>query len=119
MRLLYPTNPLQTRAPDELYAEEYLAAVGSGFDVSLFSFEDFTAGTFRARPTISTGDTVLYRGWMVTPSQYGLLCGEVARLGATMLTSPERYELCHYLPRWYPALREFTRRLTFSARPRR
>jgi hypothetical protein len=25
-----------------------------------------------------------------------------------MLTSPEQYELCHHLPRWYPTLAEFT-----------
>jgi hypothetical protein len=108
MRLLYPTSPLEPREPDELYAEEYAAAVGSGFSVSLFSYEEFTAGTFRARPTISDGDTILYRGWMVTPAQYGQLCGHVSRFGAGMLTSPERYELCHHLPRWYPTLVKFT-----------
>src|SRR5436305_489272 len=102
MRLLYPSNPLQPREPDELYAEEYAAAVESGFPISLFSYEDFTTGTFRALPTISGGDAVLYRGWMVTPAQYAQLCADVARFGAEMLTSPEHYELCHHLPRWYP-----------------
>jgi hypothetical protein len=108
MRLLYPANPLQHREPDDLYAEEYAAAVGSGFSVSLFSYEEFTAGIFRARPTISRGDTVLYRGWMVTPTQYGQLCADVSSFGAEMLTSPEHYELCHHLPQWYPTLAEFT-----------
>jgi len=108
MRILYPSNPLQVREPDELYAEEYQVAVGSGFGVSLFSYEEFTAGTFCARPTISGGDTILYRGWMVTPAQYGHLCRDVSDCGAEMLTSPEHYELCHHLPRWYPILAEFT-----------
>ena len=108
MRLLYPTSPLRPREPDELYAEEYAAAVGSGFSVSLFSYEEFMAGTFRARPAISNGDTVLYRGWMVTPAQYEQLCVQVSRFAARMLTSPEQYELCHHLPRWYPTLAEFT-----------
>jgi ATP-grasp domain, R2K clade family 3 len=107
MRLLYPTSPLQPREPDELCAEECAAAVASGFSVSLFSYEDFMAGTFRARPTLSSGDTVLYRGWMVTPAQYRELHAEVSRRGAGMLTSPEQYELCHHLPRWYTTLTEF------------
>lgn len=108
MRLLYPSSPLQPREPDELYAEEHAAAVESGFSVSLFSYEDFSAGTFRARPTISGGGTVLYRGWMVTPAQYGQLCSDVSGLGAEMVTSPAQYELCHHLPRWYSALAEHT-----------
>jgi hypothetical protein len=106
MRLLYPASPLQPRKPDELYAEEYAAAVDSGFDVAMFSYEEFTADSFR--PTFLPDETVLYRGWMLTPAQYGQLCSEVLRLGARMLTSPEQYELCHHLPEWYPTLAEFT-----------
>jgi hypothetical protein len=108
LRFLYPSDPLQIREPDELYAEEHAAAVREGFDVSLFSFEEFTAGSFRARPGISGGDTILYRGWMIAPAQYQQLHVEISRVGAGMLTSPEQYELCHYLPRWYPALSDFT-----------
>jgi len=108
MQLLYPTSPLQPREPDELYAEEYAAVVASGFSVSLFSYEEFMAGTFRARPALLAGDTVLYRGWMLTPAQYALLCGKVSGCGAVMLTSPTQYELCHHLPQWYPKLAEFT-----------
>jgi hypothetical protein len=108
MRLLYPASPLQPREPHELYAEEHAAALESAFSVSLFSFEEFTAGTFRARPAIAGADTVLYRGWMVTLTQYRHLCGQVSIPGAAMLTSPEQYALCHHLPRWYPVLAEFT-----------
>jgi hypothetical protein len=45
---------------------------------------------------------------MVTPAQYRLLCAEISRFGARMLTAPEHYELCHHLPRWYPTLAEYT-----------
>jgi len=62
MQLLYPANPLRSREPDELYQEEYAAAVESGFRISVFSFEEFTAGAFRARPAISGGDTDLLLG---------------------------------------------------------
>ncbi len=115
MRLLYPASPVHPREPDELYAQEHAAALESGCVVSLFSFEEFTAGTFRARPTIAGGDTVLYRGWMLTPAQYRQLFIEITRLGVGMLTSPEQYELCHHLPRWYSALAEFTPETYFFA----
>jgi hypothetical protein len=108
IRLLYPANPLRPREPDELYAEEYAAAVGSDFSVSLFSYEDFVAGSFSARPAIPADETILYRGWMLTPAQYFQLHGEVAGFGSGMLTTPAQYERCHHLSGWYPTLAEFT-----------
>jgi hypothetical protein len=108
LRLLYPSNPLRRSEPDELYAEEHASALSLGFEVSLFPFEEFLADNFRVRPSLSPGQTVLYRGWMVTPSQYARLHDAVAGLGVAMLTSPEQYERCHHLPGWYPQLQELT-----------
>lgn len=108
MRLLYPSNPLQPRQADETYAEEHAAAVGAGFPVSLFSFEDFGSGTFRPRPALEVGEIVCYRGWMLPPTEYGRLVSLIQQAGAVPLTSREQYELCHHLPGWYPHLREFT-----------
>jgi len=45
---------------------------------------------------------------MVTPSLYGQLDADVSRFGGAMLTSIPQYLLCHHLPRWYPALVDFT-----------
>jgi hypothetical protein len=106
--LLYPSDPLRRSEPDELYREEYAAARDSGLDVSLFPFEEFLAGTFRARPSITSGQIGLCRGWMLKPEQYRQLHAEIALLGASLLTSPEQYLRCHYLPNWYSQLREFT-----------
>jgi ATP-grasp domain, R2K clade family 3 len=108
VNILYPSNPLNRNEPDELYAEEYAAALDLGFEVSLFRFEEFLAGSFRVRPSLPPGQPVLYRGWMLTPQHYARLHSEIVRLGATMLTSPEQYERCHYLPGWYAKLQEFT-----------
>jgi hypothetical protein len=106
--LLYPGNPLRRNEPDELYAEEWAAARDLGCNSSLFPFEAFLAGTFRARPSLPPGGTVLYRGWMLTPDAYKRLHSEIALVGAELLTSLEQYELCHYLPKWYPQLKDFT-----------
>lgn len=84
-----------------MYEEEY-QAIRSAFPVALFSLESLD---FRAKPqTLPT----LYRGWMLTPSEYTRLYNAVINNGAMMLTSPEQYEYCHYLPRWYESLKAFT-----------
>jgi hypothetical protein len=108
LHLLYPSNPLRRNKPDEVYGEEYAAALEAGFTVSLFSFEEFLAGDFRARPSLGPEPTVLYRGWMLTPQNYTRLQSAIAGHGAKLLTTPEQYERCHYLPAWYAQLKEFT-----------
>jgi hypothetical protein len=104
LQFLYPSSLLNPRQVDELYEEEY-RAVCSAFPTVLFSLESFLAGQFRAKlQTLPT----LYRGWMLSPTEYKNLYDAVAKAGATMLTSPEHYEHCHYLPRWYDDLKDFT-----------
>jgi hypothetical protein len=104
IQFLYPSSPLTPKQVDEMYEEEY-QAMRSAFPVTLFSLESFLAGDFRARlQSLPT----LYRGWMLTPSEYKRLYDAVTEAGATMLTSAAQYEHCHYLPRWYESLKEFT-----------
>ena len=85
LHLLYPGNPLRRSEPDELYAEEYAAAVELGFQASLFPFEEFLTGDFRARPSLRPGQRILYRGWMLTPQQYSRLHAEIVATGAEKL----------------------------------
>lgn len=107
--ILYPSDPLSKGLPDEVYVEEFEAARASGLSCSLFSFEDFeTGGTFRARPALSPGDRVLYRGWMLTPEAYARLCASLAASGATPFTSAAQYHRCHHLSEWYPLCQDLT-----------
>lgn len=108
MKLLYPSNPFQPKAPDESYEEEYAAAIACGFEVRLFSYEDFLAGSFKPRPALEPMDMICYRGWMLTPSEYEALHGCIGKCGASMITTPEAYTHCHYLPSWYPLLAKYT-----------
>ncbi|WP_426193823.1 hypothetical protein [Pseudomonas sp. NFXW11] len=50
MHLLYPSDPFDPKRPDEQYLEEYEAVLAAGLRASLFSFEDFESGSFKARP---------------------------------------------------------------------
>lgn len=104
MRLLYPSDPFDKKRPDEQYAEEHDAMVAAGLLASLFSFEDFEAGTFRPSPALESGEPVLYRGWMLTLDAYAQLVEQLLEKGGVMITSPTQYRHCHYLPEWYPTL---------------
>ena len=108
MLLLYPSDPFDPKSPDENYAAEYQSACRAGIKTCLFSFESFLAGSFLPRPGICEKNVVCYRGWMMPPIEYARLCQVIEKSGATPLTSPANYELCHYLPRWYPILSELT-----------
>ena len=104
MRLLYPSDPINTKRADDTYAEEYEAARSAGFDVSLFSFEDFERGTFTPRPNLLSGEVVLYRGWMLTVPLFENLVHAIGARSAKPFTSVDQYAATHHLPQWYPSL---------------
>lgn len=108
MILLYPNDPFQPKRPDEAYAEEYEAAVSSGLRVSLFSYEEFLAGIFKPLPRFESDEVVCYRGWMLSSADYERLCDGIRKGNAVPFTEPVMYELCHYLPSWYPQLSDYT-----------
>jgi len=49
-------------------------------------------------------DEVLYRGWMLTADEYAALAAAVGERGGQLVTSPDDYELAHYLPGWFGAV---------------
>lgn len=108
MRFLYPSNPFQKKQPDENYAEEYAACIAAGLPVALFSYEQFSMGTFSVSPKLEDNEVICYRGWMLTAEDYQKLCNSIQKSGGTALTSPCDYERCHYLPSWYHQLKEWT-----------
>lgn len=108
MRLLYPADAFNPKVADEAYAEEFTAAQAAELPVSIFSFEDFQSGSFRARPAIQSGESILYRGWMMTPADYARLFEAIVFAGGAPITDIAAYTLCHHLPCWYSLLTEFT-----------
>ncbi|RYG37844.1 MAG: hypothetical protein EON93_02990 [Burkholderiales bacterium] len=116
MHLLFPSDPFAPAMPDEAYAEEFAAMRATGLQCSLFSFEDFEAGRFRAKPAIPPEAEVVYRGWMLTPDAYVKLSSAVESGGARLRTSPNEYRHCHYLPEWYASCQQFTPETRFFLR---
>jgi hypothetical protein len=99
---------LKPRQPDELYGPEVTAIRAVGFALSTVALESLVTGQAVISPAIPTGQTVVYRGWMLAAAEYQALAACVTQSGATLLTSPATYLLAHHLPNWYPLLSEFT-----------
>ncbi len=108
MHLLYPNNPLRPRQPDEQIAAELDAVRAAGFEVSLFSMEGFQAGEFRPVPPLPSTTGVLYRGWMLSASEYGSMVSFLVQAGARPVISAEDYLASHHLPNWYSMIFDLT-----------
>ncbi|HEY7639999.1 MAG TPA: ATP-grasp domain-containing protein [Steroidobacteraceae bacterium] len=108
MRLLYPSDPISSKRADDTYAQEFEAARSAGFEVSLFSFEDFERGIFTPRPNLQPDEAVLYPGWMLTVPRFKDLLQAIGLRSARPFTSAEEYAATHHLPQWYPLLSELT-----------
>ncbi len=108
MHLLYPSDPIRAKKCDDFYAAESTAVQAAGFEASVFSFEEFQGGLFRPSPTLPANVTVLYRGWMMSSSEYVAFETAISGCGAVAATNSSAYLSTHYLPNWYPIIREFT-----------
>jgi hypothetical protein len=108
MRIFYPDDPLDPRRADGLFLPECEAARASGFDVSLFSFEDFARGRFEPRARPLQDEAVLYRGWMLDLEQYERLVQAFHSNGLRPIVSLESYRAAHHLPRWYPLVKDWS-----------
>lgn len=108
MQFLYPCDPFSKNEPDEVYADEYKAALAAGLTCVLFSVEDAAEGKFRPRPALDADEPVTYRGWMLNEQEYARLFNQVQGTGAVLQTTPEQYVFCHHLPKWYSLCAEFT-----------
>jgi hypothetical protein len=104
---LYPSDPLRTKRPDEFYAAEFAAVRAAGFGASIFSLEEFQAGSFLASPALPA-TSIIYRGWMLSPHNYEALVTAILQTGARPFTDVASYLSAHHLPNWYPAITEFT-----------
>jgi hypothetical protein len=115
VHFLYPSDPLRTKRVDEFYAAEFAAMRDAGFAVSVFSLEQFQAGSFLASPPLPAA-SIIYRGWMLSQNDYEALVAAILQSGAQPFTDTTTYLSTHHLPNWYSVISEFTPETrTFSA----
>lgn len=122
MRVLFAGDPFHPRQPDEAYAREAAACEALGLPWSPINFEaivyeqDFDQVVRRVPPAEGEGkeERAVYRGWMLTPAQYGALYQSLTARRVRLVNTPAEYERCHYLPRWYGLLEGDTPRSVWT-----
>lgn len=102
-KMLFPSSMLNPARVDEAF--QWQVDGVSALDgpppalVDLGSLNNTGYGKSLRR--VEEGDTLVYRGWMMSPQDYVALADKVEAAGATLLTSAEKYRKAHYLPGWY------------------
>ncbi len=107
MRFLFPSDYFNSKKVDETYLEQVTCLPNLGFEVSVISLETLT-GTSKIFPMPNPSAKVMYRGWMITPADYGLLVSIVRNADADVLISQDEYLATPYLPNWYPLIYDLT-----------
>jgi hypothetical protein len=102
---LFP-NGLTSDAPDEMFADQHASLTAAGFTASICPDRVLAGGM--SLPSIPSGSTVVYRGWMATADEYAALVRAIEQTGGVPLTSQREYLTAHHLPNWYSLLDEFT-----------
>jgi hypothetical protein len=106
MHFLFPRDPEDPKEADSIFAEQRRCLADAGHATSLFA--DGVLHEGRPLRGIPEGSTVVYRGWMLSATEYDALVTAIEAAGATAITSPSAYLVAHHLPNWYPLLAEFT-----------
>ncbi|AJS58971.1 ATP-grasp domain-containing protein [Paenibacillus sp. IHBB 10380] len=114
MIILFCNDPLNEKAVDIDYENEYLTAKKLGFSVALISLEDLFSGNVRKAirlvESIGSLEVALYRGWMMKPPYYELLYKGLLEKNIKLINSPEEYVACHYFPNSYKIIKNHTPR---------
>lgn len=114
MKIVFCNDDLAPRSVDSCYEEEYVAATEAGFNVELIDFAalrngDVVSSVRLLNPT-NQFEAALYRGWMLTPSEYKLMYDALIGCNIRLINAPDEYLHCHWLPNSYSAIEEHTPR---------
>src|SRR5688572_29592236 len=113
MRLLFCSDPLNSRQTDPAFGAEVAAAESLGLPTASVDFEALVnegdpQAAVRRVPKESTPTLGLYRGWMLKPQQYGSLYDALLEKGIRLINDPQQYLHCHHLPESYALIEGHT-----------
>jgi hypothetical protein len=107
-RFLFPSDYFQPKQVDVAYVQQLDCLKAIGYPTSVICLENLSAGSAQIYPIPDPSETVIYRGWILAPSEYLLLVETVNLTGAQMWIAPAEYVATHYLPNWYPLISDLT-----------
>jgi hypothetical protein len=105
---LFPSDYFNPKQVDESYLAQAVCLQNVGFSTSAISLESLGANASKIIPAVSPNSKVVYRGWMLSPSDYELLINIIENANADVFTSKIEYLATHYLPNWYPLIADLT-----------
>lgn len=91
-----------------MFQDEANAMVRAGHHVFLVNGEKLSAGTTNVKPLLSEGETAIYRGWMLTTTEYDHLASSIVNAGGIPFTPLPQYLATHHLPNWYQRIADLT-----------
>jgi len=115
MKLVFCSDPLHSRQPDEAYQAEVAAAERLGIPFTLVDHDALAhdcdpVKAVRRVPHQPQPGLGVYRGWMLTPELYRHLYEALGAKGVRLLNDPAAYRHCHHLPESYSAIEPHTPR---------
>ncbi len=110
--VLFPCEPFDPKRIDPDFERERRAARATGFDSALIDHSGVISGKVAASVSrVPEGaGAAMYRGWMLTPSQYEALHEALSARGVELVNDARQYRTAHYLPESYPWLEGHTPR---------
>lgn len=113
MIILFCCEPFNLNSVDQDYIEEYKTAKCNGFRTYLISYEDLVDdhnvnNAIKKVSKQETTQSAIYRGWMLTDTQYELLYEALLSKNVKLINSPHEYCYCHYLPNNYNLIKAQT-----------
>ena len=121
--ILFPSQLFDPRRVEEDFALQAECARAAGFDTHLLDQELLDAGDYEGvarslrRSLVRAADAdaaaseltlALYRGWMLTTTQYTSLHAALFAQGLELINSPVAYAHCHLLPESFDVIRAHT-----------
>lgn len=118
MRIVYCDSVFDNKIIEPDYEEEKKSAINVGFDFSLISFEELIDGNIatalRFIKEAKNKEFGIYRGWMLTPTQYQNLYIGLLKKNIELINSPAEYQHCHYFPDSYEKIESKTPKSNWS-----
>jgi hypothetical protein len=111
MKILFCESTFNPNKADEAFREEYENARKNGLDILLYNFEE---NILKDKNENKEPETIIYRGWMTTPSEYKTLYNKLLSNNYKLINNPTEYQNCHYLPDSLKYIKEHTPKTVFQ-----
>jgi hypothetical protein len=108
MMFLFPREYFNVKKVDEAFSTQFSHFQSAGFATAVISLDALVVGKTEIYPLPTSPGKVVYRGWMLTDDRYLQLVNFIKSFGLEVFTSAEEYLATHYLPNWYPVIRDLT-----------